>query len=98
MLRGLYPLIHFHHVLPLWFLVVSLFLPRVALFVGWLDGWILPFGQLGAAILWVVLPRVLVLFMIYQFQGLSLWFLLHLLVAITVWTGGTHRATRYRNR
>lgn len=87
-----------HQYLPAWFLILSLFLPRVALFIGWVDGWALPFGQVGAAILWLLLPRVLVLILIYQFQGLGLWFLIHLVVALAVWTGGTHRVTRRRSR
>ena len=91
-------MIHIHHGLPLWFLVLSLFLPRVALFIGWIDGWSFYIGQLGAAVLWVLLPRVLVLLMIYRVQGISLWFLLHLAVALIVWTGGTHRVTRSRRR
>jgi hypothetical protein len=39
-----------------------------------------------------------VLIFIYLAQGLSLWFLVHLIVALLVWSGGTHRFNSYRNR
>ncbi len=90
--------LHHAHILPLWFLVLSLFLPRVALFIAWFDQWTFPIIPVGSVILWVILPRVLVLIFIYTSQGLSLWFLVHLLVALMVWSGGTHRVRRYRNR
>jgi hypothetical protein len=45
---------------------------------------------------WLLLPRVLVLYLIYQDQGIHFWFLLHLLVALLVWAGGGHRMTRRR--
>lgn len=35
------------HSLPLWFLVFSLFLPRVALAVAWLQGVLAPFHLVG---------------------------------------------------
>ena len=35
------------HSLPLWFLVFSLFLPRVALAVAWLQGALVPFHLQG---------------------------------------------------
>ena len=39
---------HYHHLLPLWFLVLSLFLPRVALFLAWLEHWHVPVSPLVA--------------------------------------------------
>jgi hypothetical protein len=90
--------IHSHHFLPLWFLVLSLFLPRVALFIAWFDQWRFPIVPIGSILLWIFLPRGLVLIFIYLAQGLSLWFLVHLIVALLVWSGGTHRFNSYRNR
>jgi hypothetical protein len=91
---------HFHHThfLPLWFLVLSLFLPRLALFCAWFQQWTFPIVPIGSILLWIFLPRVLVLIFIYLSQGISLWFLVHLVVALLVWSGGTHRVRRYRNR
>lgn len=89
------------HVLPLWFLVFSLFLPRVALAVAWLQGVLLPFHLHGIVplVIAVLLPRVLILYLIYIDQGLSLWFLIHLLAALLVWGGsGGYRARRSRRR
>jgi len=72
------------HTLPLWFLVFSLFLPRVALVVAWLQGSLATFNLHGIVplVVAVLLPRVLILYMIYVDQGLSLWFLIHLLAAL----------------
>ncbi|HEY8997131.1 MAG TPA: hypothetical protein VIM60_04505 [Edaphobacter sp.] len=83
------------HLLPFWFLVFALFLPRVALAVAWLQGVLQPFHFTGLVplVIAILLPRVLVLYMIYQDQGVSLWFLIHLVVALLVWagSGGTYR-------
>ena len=73
------------HQLPLWFLVFALFLPRIAMLVAWFQGMLVPFhlrGHCSAAACWLILPRVLVLYLIYVDQGLSLWFLIHLVVAL----------------
>ena len=90
------------HSLPLWFLVFSLFLPRVALAVAWLQGVLVPFHLQGVVplVIAILLPRVLILYMIYVDQGLSLWFLIHLVVALLVWggSGGGYRARRVRRR
>ena len=89
------------HALPLWFLVFSLFLPRVALAVAWLQGVLAPFHLYGLVplIIAVLLPRVLILFLVYTDQGLSLWFLIHLIAAVLVWGGtGGYSARRGRRR
>lgn len=83
------------HLLPLWFLIFSLFLPRIALFVLWLDGGLVAFhlGTLLPLIVAILVPRVLILYLIYLDQGISLWFVIHLVAALIVWTGsgGYHR-------
>ena len=81
------------HRLPLWFLVFSLFLPRIALLVAWLQGVSasLPSAWLDSFVVAILLPRVLVLYLIYLDQGISLWFLIHLVVALMVWGGGGHQ-------
>ena len=86
------PLLHLSTgVLPLWFLVLALFLPRVALFLGWLQEFRFPMPFPVDAVFWLLLPRVLVLIMIYTRQGLSNWFWIHLLVALLVYGAGSHR-------
>jgi hypothetical protein len=89
------------HQLPFWFLVFALFLPRVALVVAWFQGTLIPFHLWGLVPLLfaIILPRVLILYLIYVDQGLSLWFLIHFVVALLVWggSGGYHsRRRRYR--
>ena len=89
------------HQLPLWFLVFALFLPRIALVVAWFEGVLIPFHLLGIIPLlaWALLPRVLVLYLIYVDQGLSLWFVVHFVVALLVWggSGGYHARRRRRD-
>lgn len=85
------------HRLPFWFLVFALFLPRVSLVVAWLQGILIPFHLVGwiPLIFAILLPRALVLYLIYLDQGVSLWFVIHLAVAVLVWIGGGHT---YRSR
>ena len=84
--------------LPLWFLVFALFLPRLAMAVAWFQGVLAPFHLQGIIppLFWLLLPRILVLYLIYVDQGLTLWFLVHLVVALLVWGGGGHQMTRRR--
>ena len=88
----------FVHYLPLWFMVLALFLPRLALLLGWFEGVLLHFQLNGvmALLFGVLLPRVLVLFLIFVDQGISLWFVIHLVVALLVWGnfGGYHSRRR----
>jgi hypothetical protein len=93
------------HILPFWFLVFALFLPRIAMLVAWLQGTLAPFhletvvkgpyGQWVPLVVWALLPRLLVLYLIYVDQGVSLWFIIHLVVALMVWGGsGSYHARR----
>ena len=88
------------HALPLWFLVFSLFLPRVAVAIAWLQGVLVPFhlGGIVPLVIAVLLPRVLILYLIYTDQGLSLWFLIHLVAALLVWGGSGGYSARRRRR
>jgi hypothetical protein len=87
------------HRLPFWFLVFALFLPRIALIVAWLQGVLVPFHLQGLIplVFAILLPRVLILFLIYLDQGLSLWFLIHLVVAVAVFFGGGQQISRRRS-
>jgi hypothetical protein len=90
------------HRLPFWFLVFALFLPRIALAVAWFQGVLMPFHLTGLIplVFAILLPRALVLYLIYLDQGISLWFVVHLAVAALVWAGGggTYRRRRaWRN-
>ena len=88
------------HALPLWFLVFALFLPRIALLVAWLQTTLVPFHLIGLIplIFWALLPRALVLWVIYLDQGFSTWFLIHLVVALLVWVGSGGYHSRRRRR
>jgi hypothetical protein len=87
------------HVLPLWFLIFALFLPRIALLVLWFETPLTYFHLHGIIPLLVAifLPRLLVLYMIYLDQGISLWFIIHLVAALMVWGGsGGYQSRRWR--
>lgn len=86
--------------LPLWFLVFALFLPRLAMLVAWFQGMLTPFHLQGIVppLFWLLLPRALVLYLIYVDQGVHLWFWIHLLVALLVWGGsGSYHSRRRRD-
>jgi hypothetical protein len=94
------PILTLAYGIPLWFLVLSLFLPRLSLFVGWIHMWWFFVPQPWAAVLWAFLPRVLVLIFIHAHQGFDLWFWIHLVTAIVVWlaSGASHKRRRVRRR
>jgi hypothetical protein len=71
----------------IWFLLLSLFLPRVTLFFWWICGNLphntTPFvADFFASIF---LPRILILVWIYQSMGICAWFWIHLVVMLFVW-------------
>lgn len=75
------------HEIGTWFLVLSLILPRITLFFWWMNGSLpyntTPFwGDFFAAIL---VPRLLIVVWIYDLQGMSGWFWIHLVVMLLVW-------------
>jgi NADH:ubiquinone oxidoreductase subunit 4 (subunit M) len=90
------------HGIPLWFMVLSLFLPRICMVLAWFQHsmvqFIPPTLTLIPVIVALLIPRVLILFWIYQDQGLSIWFLIHLIGLLVAWGGGSHRVYRRRRR
>jgi hypothetical protein len=90
------------HAIPLWFLVLSLFLPRICIALAWLQhsmGQYIPATvTLIPIIVWLLVPRILILFWIYQDQGIGLWFLIHVIGLLVAWGGGGSRVARRRTR
>jgi hypothetical protein len=90
------------HSLPFWFLVLALFLPRLSIALMWFGDLLRQFHVfigIVPILFWIILPRALVLYLIYVDQGISLWFILHFVVAIMVWGGsGRYHTRRRRNR
>jgi hypothetical protein len=88
------------HAIPLWFLLLSLFLPRLCLLAAWLQHGLpqyIPSSlNLIQILVALLVPRILILFWIYQDQGVSLWFLIHAIALVVAWGGGGHRITRRR--
>jgi hypothetical protein len=88
------------HAIPLWFLVLSLFLPRICILVAWLQHGMAPYiphtVNLIEIIVALLIPRILILFWIYQDQGITIWFLLHVIALIIAWGGGSRRVITRR--
>jgi hypothetical protein len=88
------------HNIPLWFMVLSLFLPRICMVIAWLQHsmtqFIPPVLGIIPVIVALLIPRVLILFWIYQDQGITIWFLIHLIALLMAWGGGSHRVYRRR--
>ena len=86
--------------IPLWFLVLSLFLPRLCILVAWLQHSMGHFIPSSVGIIQVVVallvPRILILFWIYQDQGITIWFLLHVIALLLAWGGGGRRVVSRR--
>ena len=71
-----------------WFLTLSLFFPRLAIFIAWLSfslpvwsgaPWLIKFLMAG------FIPRILILIYIATIMGFCVWFWVHLIVTILVW-------------
>jgi hypothetical protein len=82
-----------------YFLLFSLFFPRIVLVVYLLQNWYpenaVP--QWADILLGVFLPRVLILIYIYQNMGYeNIWFAAHLIVAILAYLGGSRETVRRR--
>jgi hypothetical protein len=88
------------HQLPFLFLVVALFLPRLSLLVMYLQNSLTPFHLTGLLppIAWLFLPRFLVLYIVYLDQGISGWFLLHLVALLLAYSGGGTYVRKRRRR
>src|ERR1700759_663864 len=89
------------HAIPLWFLVLSLFLPRLCIAIAWFQhtmGQFIPAAVgLVPILVWLLIPRILILFWIYQDQGITIWFLIHAIALLVAWGGGSRRVyTRRR--
>ena len=83
----------------IYFLIFSLFFPRIVLVVYLLQGWspdnLVP--QWADILLGIVAPRILILIYIYQNMGYeNIWFIAHLVVMILAYFGGGRETARRR--
>lgn len=81
----------------LWFLLLSLLLPRTAIVIGWFFGFHYPFLHPWDLLAWVFVPRLTVLIMVYRWRGYGFWFWLHLFAALMAYGAGG-RTIRDRRR
>ena len=88
------------HAIPLWFLLLSLFLPRLCMIVAWFQHSMIHYNPptvgIIPAIVAMLVPRILILFWIYEDQGITIWFLLHVIALLCAWGGGSHTVRRRR--
>ena len=73
--------------LPIWFLVLSLFLPRIALIAAFFTDGAFPhlFTKWLSVPMAFFIPRVLILIAIGTVMGICAWFWIHLVVTLIVW-------------
>ncbi len=74
----------------LWFLLLGLFLPRLTLFIAWLETGIPinPLPDLVNLIGWLFFPRFLIAFYIYTDQGANnIWFWAYIVLGIAGFVG-----------
>jgi hypothetical protein len=81
--------------LPIWFLILALILPRVTLAIAYFSGTLQPYHLSGwiPPALALLVPRALVLILIFQDRGFSVWLLIHAIVMSAVYIG-TARQSR----
>ena len=82
-----------------YFLLFSLFFPRITLIVYLLQSWypenLVP--QWADVLLGIFIPRVLILIYIYQNMGYeNIWFAVHLVAAVLAYLGGSRETVRRR--
>ncbi len=82
--------------LPLWFLLLSLLLPRVSLLIAYFTDTLTVFNLATwvSPTLGVLIPRALVLILIFQDRGMSPWLLIHALGMVVVYGGGGSSGAR----
>ena len=74
--------------LPLWFLLLSLALPRISLVLGYFVSdisFITNLHGLLPVVLGALVPRVLVIIIIFLDRGMSLWLIVHAMVMCSVY-------------
>ncbi len=84
-----------------YFLLFSLFSPRIVLIIYLIQGWYpnntVP--QIADVLLGVFVPRILILIYIYQNMGYeNIWFVAHLLVLLMTYFGGGGEVFRRSKR
>jgi hypothetical protein len=79
-----------------WFLVLSLFFPRIAIFAAWFSSqlpfWAAPW--LVKFIMAALIPRILILIYIATIMGICTWFWIHLVVLLLVACGSYSAKSR----
>lgn len=88
------------HTIPLWFLVLSMFLPRICILLAWfqhnMPQYIPSTVGLIPILVWALVPRIVILFWIYSDQGITIWFLLHAVALLLAWGDGGRRVVTRR--
>jgi hypothetical protein len=84
------------HTLPLWFLVLSLLLPRISLVIAYFQVELKPFSLSGwiPPTLAVLIPRALVLILIFEDRGFGWWLLVHAAAMVCTYLSAGSKSKR----
>jgi len=80
------------HGLPLWFLILSLFLPRISLVIAYFQNDLTAFSLSGwiPLTIAVLIPRALILILVFEDRGFGGWLLAHAIaMALTYLCAGS---------
>lgn len=87
--------------IPLWFLFLSLFLPRLSILIAYCSGSVPAHGFhsfWGGFFFTLFLPRILILIMIAVCMGYGVWFWVHLVFAILAYARGGSSIVKIKNK
>jgi hypothetical protein len=84
------------HTLPLWFLVLSLLLPRISLVIAYFQGELTPFSLSGwiPPTLAVLIPRALILVLIFEDRGFGWWLFVHAAAMVCTYLSAGSKSKR----
>lgn len=78
---------YMNETIPIWFLVLGLFVPRITLLIAWLTHGVpantIPF--LGDAVMAFFIPRILIMIYVHMNMGMCAWFWVYLVVTLLSW-------------
>jgi hypothetical protein len=83
--------------LSLWFLLCGLFLPRLTMLVAYASH-SFPFDPMPSVLEffgWLLVPRVLIAYFIYERSGASAWFWVYIVATLLVWIGSASKRSSH---
>jgi hypothetical protein len=87
-----------HALIPMWFVIAALFVPRITLIIAFLAHQI-PYNDVpvwGNVVLALLLPRLLIIIYLYE-HHMYMWCGIHAFVMLLVWGGGSSSMRKQRS-